>query len=106
MQKDIIAGIRTPDVIERSIARIPFYQQFDTIKIDTSGKIAEVLQTKFFFRTIIVDSSRKGIMICLLPQLIMVYEPTEFVSILKTENEAEYVSKMEGIDIFLRGGCL
>ncbi len=43
LQKDIIAGIRTPDVIERSIARIPLYQQLDTIKIDTSGKIAEAI---------------------------------------------------------------
>lgn len=43
LQKDIIAGIRTLDVIERSIARIPLYQQLDTIKIDTSGKIAEAI---------------------------------------------------------------
>lgn len=43
LQKDIIAGIRTPDVIERSIARIPLYQQLDTIKIDTSGKVAEAI---------------------------------------------------------------
>lgn len=43
LQKDIIAGIRTPDIIERSIARIPLYQQLDTIKIDTSGKIAEAI---------------------------------------------------------------
>lgn len=43
LQKDIIAGIRTPDVIERSIARIPLYKQLDIIKIDTSGKTAEAI---------------------------------------------------------------
>ena len=38
MQKDIEAGIRTPDVLERSLARLPLYRQLNTIQIDTSGK--------------------------------------------------------------------
>lgn len=46
LQKDITAGIRTPDVIERSVARIPFYQLLDTIKIDTSGKLAEAIASE------------------------------------------------------------
>lgn len=45
LQKDVAAGIRTPDVIERSIQRIPLYQKLNTIKINTSGKsAAEVAQ--------------------------------------------------------------
>ena len=35
---DVDKGIRTADVIERSIARLPLYQALDTRKIDTSGK--------------------------------------------------------------------
>lgn len=41
LQKDISAGVRTDDVIERSISRMTFYQNLDTIKIDTSDKSAE-----------------------------------------------------------------
>lgn len=45
LQKDVAAGIRTPDVIERSVQRIPLYQNLDTIKVNTSGKnAAEVAQ--------------------------------------------------------------
>lgn len=35
---DIEKGIRTPDVIERSIARIDCYRMLDTVKIDTNHK--------------------------------------------------------------------
>ncbi len=38
LQKDIDDGIRMPDVMERSIARIPLYSQLNTIKIDTTEK--------------------------------------------------------------------
>lgn len=38
IQKDIEAGIRIPDVLERSLARLPLYQQLNTIQIDTFGK--------------------------------------------------------------------
>lgn len=45
LQKDVTAGIRSPDVIERSVQRIPLYQKLNTIKVDTSGKsAAEVAQ--------------------------------------------------------------
>ena len=35
---DIAKGIRTPDAVERSLARLPLYQKLNTIKIDTTGK--------------------------------------------------------------------
>lgn len=38
---DVSMGIRAEDVIERSIARIPLYQELDTVKIDTTGKTVE-----------------------------------------------------------------
>ena len=36
--KDIAQGVRTDDVIERSISRLPLYRQLNTIKVDTSNK--------------------------------------------------------------------
>lgn len=36
LQKDIDAGIRSADVIQRSIARIGLYEKLDTKKIDVS----------------------------------------------------------------------
>lgn len=38
LDADVVAGIRTEDVIERSIARISKYRNLDTIKIDTVNK--------------------------------------------------------------------
>lgn len=38
LQKDVAAGIRAPDVIERSVQRIPLYQKLNTIKVNTSQK--------------------------------------------------------------------
>lgn len=38
LQKDIDNGIRTADIIDRSIERIPLYETLDTIKIDVSDK--------------------------------------------------------------------
>ena len=35
---DVENGLRTADVIERSIERIPMYQVLDTVKIDTNNK--------------------------------------------------------------------
>ena len=35
---DIAKGSRTPDAMERSLARLPLYQKLNTIKIDTTGK--------------------------------------------------------------------
>ena len=41
LQKDIQAGKRTPDVIERSIARLPFYESVNAICIDTTDRTIE-----------------------------------------------------------------
>lgn len=43
LEEDVNKGIRTAEVIERSIARIPLYQELETIKIDTSNKSVEVV---------------------------------------------------------------
>ena len=43
LTKDVEKGIRSEDVIERSIARIPMYQALGTIKIDTKGKAVAVI---------------------------------------------------------------
>ena len=40
---DVERGVRSEDVIERSIARIPMYQELNTIKIDTNAKTAAVI---------------------------------------------------------------
>ena len=37
LEKDIENGVRQPDIIERSIARIPMYSELDTLKIDVSN---------------------------------------------------------------------
>lgn len=38
LEQDVAAGVRTDDVIQRSIDRIGLYQNLNTIKIDTSDK--------------------------------------------------------------------
>ena len=38
LKRDVARKIRTADVIDRSVARIPMYQALDTIKIETSNK--------------------------------------------------------------------
>ena len=38
LKKDISSGIRTVDVIDRSIAKISLYQYLNTIKVDTNEK--------------------------------------------------------------------
>lgn len=38
LEADVKVGIRTEDVIERSVARISKYQSLNTIKIDTVNK--------------------------------------------------------------------
>ena len=43
LSKDVERGIRSEDVIKRSIARIPMYQAMGTIKIDTNAKTAVVI---------------------------------------------------------------
>ncbi len=43
LSKDIERGIRTADVMERSVAKIPLYRTLDTIKIDTTKKTVAVI---------------------------------------------------------------
>ena len=40
---DVERGIRSEDVIERSIARIPMYRALNTIKIDTNAKTVAMI---------------------------------------------------------------
>lgn len=46
IQKDIEAGIRTEDVISRSLQRIPLYENLDTIKLDVSTLLPEQVAEK------------------------------------------------------------
>lgn len=41
LKNDISAGLRKPDVVERSIERLPLYSFLGTHIIDTTGKSAE-----------------------------------------------------------------
>jgi len=41
LRKDVDAGIRTEDVIRRSIERIPLYEKLNTYKVDVSKIIPE-----------------------------------------------------------------
>lgn len=41
LQGDIAAGRRQPDVIPRSLARLPLYEKLDVLQIDTSERSAE-----------------------------------------------------------------
>ena len=43
LSADVGKGIRSEDIIERSIARIPMYQALGTIKIDTNAKNVAVI---------------------------------------------------------------
>ena len=36
LEKDVTDGIRLPDVIERSVARLPMYEKMNTIRMDTT----------------------------------------------------------------------
>ena len=38
LSSDVAKGVRTADVIDRSIARIGMYRALDTVKVDTSNK--------------------------------------------------------------------
>lgn len=37
IQADVAAGLRQPDVLERSLARLPLYDALPTVKLDTTG---------------------------------------------------------------------
>ncbi len=43
LDKDISTGLRTADVVERSLARLPLYSRLNTEKVETSGKNAEAV---------------------------------------------------------------
>ncbi len=40
---DVERGVRTADVIDRSVARIPLYQELNTLKVDTRNKTIPVV---------------------------------------------------------------
>ena len=40
---DVENGLRSEDVMDRSVARIPMYQTLNTIKIDTSNKTVQMI---------------------------------------------------------------
>jgi broad-specificity NMP kinase len=52
LEKDVETGIRQPDVIERSVSRLPLYESINTFKIDVSSiapeqaaeKIAQIVK--------------------------------------------------------------
>lgn len=46
LQKDVDAGIRSEDVIERSLSRVGLYEKLDTEKIDVSRMTAEQAAVK------------------------------------------------------------
>ena len=43
LSNDVERGIRTADIMERSVARIPLYQALNTIKIDTNKKTVAMI---------------------------------------------------------------
>ena len=43
LEADVERGIRSADVIERSIMRVQMYQTLDTIKIDTTNKTVQMI---------------------------------------------------------------
>lgn len=43
LMKDIEKGIRSADVLSRSMERIPLYQELNTIKIDTCNKSVQTI---------------------------------------------------------------
>ena len=50
LQKDVTAGIRTPDVIERSVKRIPLYEKINSIRIDTTEKTPDEAANEIILR--------------------------------------------------------
>ena len=43
LSRDVEKGIRTEDIISRSVARLPLYSSLDTIKIDTNNKTVAMI---------------------------------------------------------------
>ena len=44
---DVTFGIRTADMIDRSVQRISMYQALDTVKIDTSEAVKNLVSMNF-----------------------------------------------------------
>ena len=38
---DVAQGLRQPDVLERSLARLPLYERLDSVKVDTTGRTVD-----------------------------------------------------------------
>ena len=51
LDKDISTGIRTADVVERALARLPLYSDLNTEKVDTSNKNAEIVAYEIIRKT-------------------------------------------------------
>ena len=49
LQKDIDDGIRSADVVGRSVERISMYQELDTVKIETSRKNVDAIAREIIF---------------------------------------------------------
>lgn len=46
LNMDVARGLRAPDVVTRSLARLPLYDALDTRKVDTTGQtVQEVVQS-------------------------------------------------------------
>ena len=41
LEKDVKAGIRTPDIIPRSLERLPLYRDMDTVQVDVTRRTPE-----------------------------------------------------------------
>ncbi len=41
LARDVARGLRTPDVVDRSLQRLPLYDALDTYKVDTTGRTVE-----------------------------------------------------------------
>ena len=43
---DVAGGLRGPDAVERSLARLPLYRCLDTVKVDTTGKSVQAVSAE------------------------------------------------------------
>lgn len=50
LQSDIDRGLRTPDCLERSLARLPHYDDIDSEKIETTGREPRSIAREILFR--------------------------------------------------------
>lgn len=58
LNRDIAAGKRKPDIIERSLARLPLYRELDTVKIDVSDISPAEAATRIKDRSVVPQVSR------------------------------------------------